>query len=389
MLSTTTSLLGNRRRLLIPSSCVLMLVGLCGCSAQEQSSANRSSTTQDDAQSKKSNVDSPESLKAPFSAESARTSQAGWAQYLGTPVIRKNAIGMQFALIPPGEYTFGVTNDQRETAPGDWFWHIAADHESYVHERIREPFYLGMHEVTRGQFARFVDATGYHSDAEAGLAKGRGYDITEHAFVGSDEYSWRRTGFENGNNHPVVNVTPRDAARFCDWLSEQPDEKRGRWIYRLPTEVEWEYACRAGTQSIFPTGDSPGSLRGAGNYVTESRTSVRVQWAVPGNDDGYRYTAPVGRFESNAWGLFDMSGNVDEICVADLRLSHPVLSNGHASPDETQADVWVFRGGSYCSGFRMCLTAYRGYVPRRDYVNHNIGFRVLAIRSLADGDADE
>ena len=108
--------------------------------------------------------------------------------------------------------------------------------------------------------------------------------------------NWRNAGFPQTDEHPVVNVSWNDAVAFCDWLSQK--ERR---TYRLATEAEWEYACRAGTTTLFSSGDDPKSLVEVAN--------------LGGMDDGHRFTAPVGSLRANAFGLHDMHGNVWEMCA--------------------------------------------------------------------------
>lgn len=119
--------------------------------------------------------------------------------------------------------------------------------------RITKPFYLGIHEVTRGQFCQFILDTGYWTDAEKGERKGIHLVASvdgKRAFPRDPESSWRKVGFEQTDVHPVVGVSWNDATAFCEWLSR----KEGR-TYRLPTEAEWEYACRAGSTTLCWNGD--------------------------------------------------------------------------------------------------------------------------------------
>ena len=129
--------------------------------------------------------------------------------------------------------------------------------------RITKPFYLGTYHVTRGQFRQFVADTAYKTDAEKGERPGAfGWDPDRKEFAADKRYSWRNLGFEQTDEHPVVNVSWNDAAEFCKWLSK----KEGK-TYRLPTEAEWEYACRAGTNTRYYSGDDPEMLAKIGNVA--------------------------------------------------------------------------------------------------------------------------
>ncbi|HEV7998520.1 MAG TPA: bifunctional serine/threonine-protein kinase/formylglycine-generating enzyme family protein, partial [Planctomycetaceae bacterium] len=165
----------------------------------------------------------PPLLASPFDGSAAKRAQEAWATYVKVPVETTNSIGMKLVLIPPGAYMMGPY----------------AGH--YV--RITHPCYFGAYEVTRGQFAQFVAATGHQTLADlspGGIRLDNGETPTK--WEPHKAYTWRAPGFPQGDDHPVVQVAWQDATAFCDWLSR----KEGK-TYRLPTEAEWEYACRAGT----------------------------------------------------------------------------------------------------------------------------------------------
>ena len=143
---------------------------------------------------------------------------------------------MKFVLIPPGEFLMGT--------PADRFG--SAQEKPQHRVRITRPYYLDTHEVTRGEFSQFVAATGYKTEAERD--GGRAATFNAKGDLHEDQNAgWKNPGFEQTDVHPVVIVSWNDAAAFCRWLSE----KEGA-TYRLPTEAEWEYACRAGTTRPTP-----------------------------------------------------------------------------------------------------------------------------------------
>lgn len=133
------------------------------------------------------------------------------------------------------------------------------------------------------------------------------------AFEGrSPQYSWRNPGFKQTDDDPVVNVTWHDAVAMANWLSKKEGKK-----YRLPTEAEWEYSCRAGTRTRYHSGDHPATLLKVANVFDAASKQNWLQWeryALAGND-GFEFTAPVGSFAPNAFGLYDMHGNVWEWCA--------------------------------------------------------------------------
>ena len=180
---------------------------------------------------------------------------------------------------------------------------------------------MGAYAVTLGQFRQFVEATHYATDGERNDAissppnssrqgpGGYGYNA-ETGKLDEDrnpKHNWRNVGFPQTDDHPVTNVSWNDAIKFCEWLSDKEHK-----TYRLPTEAEWEYACRAGTTTRFWSGDNPESLVKIANSYDKSTERIQPEWAkfALKGDDGFEFTAPVGSFRPNAFGLYDMHGNV-------------------------------------------------------------------------------
>jgi formylglycine-generating enzyme required for sulfatase activity len=239
------------------------------------------------------------------------------------PSIVANSLGMKFVLIPAGEFQMG-----REESADSW----ASDFPQYDRERflklgdetplhlvhITRPFYLGQTEVTVGQFRKFIEASGYRPEAERDGTGGYGYNpaydpaktVRGDAFEGRDpRYSWRNPGFPQTEAEPVLNVTWNDAVAMAEWLSRIEGHQ-----YRLPTEAEWEYACLAGTGTRYYNGDDPQQLIAIANAFDADAAENWPRWqvyALKGHDH-YAFTAPVGRFAPNAFGLYDMLGNAWE-----------------------------------------------------------------------------
>ena len=228
--------------------------------------------------------------------------------------------------------------------------------------RITRGFELGKHKVTVGQYRLFLASTHYLSESDR---NGKG---------GTRPEPW----FPQGDDHPVVNVNWNDAHAFCEWLSTK---ENNRVRYRLPTEAEWEYACRAGSTTIFLNGEGPDKLALIGNIADASARRKYPDWTwTIKADDGYVYTSPVGVYAPNAWGLFDMIGNVWEWCEDRYTLDYYKNSPSNDPPGSSFASSRVIRGSPWFINPRRCRPADRGgFAP--DFRCSFLGFRLAAVRS--------
>ncbi len=277
-----------------------------------------------------------------------------------------NSIGMKLVLIPAGKFLMGSPKDEK-----------GRDEDEAQHEvEITKPFYLGTYTVTLGQFRAFVKDAGYQTAAEKDGQGGWGYNAETKKFEGrKPHYNWKNPGFAQMDDHPVVNVTWNDAVAFCDWLSK----KEGK-TYRLPTEAEWEYSCRAGTKTRFYSGDDDDSLKAVANIADASfkEKFPAGNWAASW-DDGYPFTAPVDKFKPNAFGLYDMLGNVWQWCADWYGEDYYKKSPGQ-DPQGPGAGVFrVLRGGSFDCGPRDCRSADRDRIAPSG-LGFNRGFRVVLVR---------
>ncbi len=232
--------------------------------------------------------------------------------------------GIRFRLIPGGVYLLGSPANQ----PGRY------DDEALPHRVSLPRFYISVTEITNAQYARFLKATGYHAPLY-----------------------WQDRNL-NGPNQPVVGVTWDDAGAFCRWLSKVTGA-----ACQLPTENQWEAAARGGlVGKSYPWGDQP---PGAGKVF---RANFRTE--LPGAD-GFRFTAPVGSFPANGYGLFDMAGNVSEWC-RDRYVSP--RTGGPFKPGFLR----LLKGGSWISWPRDLRCAARQSAPPT-YADGYIGFRVVRL----------
>jgi sulfatase modifying factor 1 len=252
------------------------------------------------------------------------------------------------ARIPAGRFEMGSTVEE---AAHDHVIPMIAEGERPRHPVSVAAFLMGRHDVTRGEFARFVAATGYEPDPGCQVWYGA---IKSGFRTGA---SWRDPGYAQTDRHPVVCVNRVDIDAYVAWLSK----KAGR-AYRLPTEAEWEYASRAGTagsrywrddlarQCAFANGASRTYARALPEpafYLKDFPQSLDTNTACA---DGYVFTSPVGAFRPNPFGLYDMLGNVWQ-WTADCRTA------GHeGAPADARARLdpgcagAVWRGGAWYDG---------------------------------------
>ncbi len=317
----------------------------------------------------------------------AATMSIATAHAAPPPDVLINTLGMRFVLLPAGEFTMG--SDESPEALSAAYpdlerrrFEEIADEAPAHRVRITHPFYLGQHEVTVGQFRRFLDRSGYVPDSVADGTGGYGYDAAYDpsksargdAFAGRDpKYSWRDPGFAQGDDHPVVNVTWNDAVAMARWLGEAEGA-----TYRLPTEAEWEYACRAGTRTRYHTGDDPRALLRVANLFDADAQPYWQRWsghALAGHD-GFAFTAPVGSFAPNAFGLHDMHGNVWEWTADWHDERYYARSPTDDPPGPAGGTVRVRRGGSWHTWPFYARCAYRNWnTPLTRYTL--VGMRLL------------
>ncbi len=282
----------------------------------------------------------------------------------------KNSLGMKLVSIPPGRFMMGSP----ETEP-------SREAQETPHEvELTNGFYLSAHEVTVGQFKQFVNATKFRSDGERDEKGAYGIDGAGKIEKMHAKFTWRSPGFEQTDEHPVVNVSWSDAKAFCKWLSEK--EKKS---YRLPTEAEWEHACRAGTKAAYAHGDDPEGLATMGNGADATARAKYPGWSIGiQGKDGYIFTAPVGQFKANAFGLHDMHGNVWEWCE-DWYEPNSYPKGKQVDPTgPTTGKAKVQRGGGWSSDSKRLRSAARIGRDPSAYRGCYLGFRVVLVQATAE-----
>jgi len=226
--------------------------------------------------------------------------------------------GAPMVLIPAGEFEMGSNSGSSDEKP--------------VHTVYVDAFYMDVHEVTVGQYKKFINETGHSAPNWSSVSN---YSPTD--------------------NHPIIYVSWNDAQAYCTWVGK-----------RLPTEAEWEKAARGGlVGKSYPWGDEKPNAGG----------TYRCNYGPGDNDaDGYEYTAPVGSFDPNGYGLYDMAGNVWEWCSDWYDSNYYSVSPSQNPTGPVSGTYQVIRGGSWGSYNCYLHCAFRNYYSP-PYTNNHIGFR--------------
>lgn len=290
-----------------------------------------------------------------------------------------SANGQEFKLVSSGVFMMGNGEPVAELIkkfPGGQ----QSSMETSVSRRVTltQPFYLATRLTTVGDFRRFVEATGYKTTAEQKHAA-RALDPSG-VWADMPGLNWQEPGFEQGSKSPVVCVSYYDALAYVNWLNATaPAEPTlgGKPRYVLPTEAQWEYAARAGATTEYFWGDDPAAGAQYLNAADAGGGPAGQKWtsAFPFSD-GYGATSPVGSFEPNGWGFYDMLGNVWEWCEDRFETygGQPVVDPRGALFGEYR----VLRGGGWDAAPALARCAYRG-ANLPDACNTNYGFRVAII----------
>ena len=234
------------------------------------------------------------------------------------------------------------------------------DSERPVHSVSVPTFKLGKHEITVGQFRRFVEVTGYHTDAERNADGNQGCYTgefrTRDSWGWTSGRSWRNLEYTIRDDQPVVCISWDDARAYTQWLTEQAGE-----TYRLPSEAEWEYAARAGSESKFHFGNSERKLCDYANVADKTKLPDDTNWQDEVKcHDGAVFPVKVGSYRPNAFGLHDMHGNVREWVQDCWNDSYVDAPNDDRAWETGDCSRRVTRGGSWSSTPKSLRSASRG-----------------------------
>jgi formylglycine-generating enzyme len=208
---------------------------------------------------------------------------------------------VEFVNVPPGMFTMGSPADEPDSSDDEKPQHAVT---------FTRPLWVAKYPITKGQYAAFVKAMAYKTEAEEDGVGGWGFNEATNKYEMNPKYTWLNTGWPQTDRHPVVNVNYKDATAYCDWVAKQANRP-----VRLLSEAEYEYANRAGSTTRYPTGDDPLSLEGYANVADRSVKAKRADLTTIDFADGFPFTSPVGQFQPNGFGLHDMTGNVRSWCA--------------------------------------------------------------------------
>jgi formylglycine-generating enzyme required for sulfatase activity len=255
-------------------------------------------------------------------------------------------------VLPAGRFKQGATAEEGSGAfdkPLHWV-------------AIAHPFAMSMNVVTLDEFQAFVTATGRDM---------QGCDTYDGAWKHVATASWQNPGFAQTGAHPVTCASWNDAQAYASWVSSKAGHR-----YRLPSASEWEYAARSGAAATVPWGSTAADACASANVADQSAAQQFPGWSVFGCSDGWVYTAPVGTFKTNAFGLNDMLGNVfqwTQDCWNANYAGAPV--DGSARSDGNCAEREL-RGGSWFSTPGYVRSNYRNHFPV-DYRTSSVGIRLV------------
>jgi formylglycine-generating enzyme required for sulfatase activity len=310
----------------------------------------------------------PSRAAAPFDEKRAKFHQKRWSGYLHLPVVKTNSIGMSLVLIPPGEFDMGSTPEEvaryleigKKTNQPKWWFDTISGEGPQHRVKITRPFYLGMYQVTQVEYEKVMGVNPSAFTEHQMDLSGFSPPLSEEIASVRPDYRKRATGM-NTSRHPVDSVSWDDATEFCRRLSAMPAERAAGRVYHLPTEAEWEYACRAGTTTRWYCGDDEAALR-------------EFTWL---GEIAHGMTHPVGEKKPNAWGLYDMHGNVYQWCADRFSKDYYQQSPPSDPAGPRAGSARVMRGGTWlfpASRGRSASRVPYGAVLR----NHAFGFRVVA-----------
>ncbi|MEM7697639.1 MAG: SUMF1/EgtB/PvdO family nonheme iron enzyme [Verrucomicrobiota bacterium] len=321
-----------------------------------------------------------------------------------------SALSGEFVRIEAGHFVRGNMTDrlERDFPKAIHAQYYGASEKPWHPVILTRPFEISTTEVSVKEWRGFIRSTDYTPESVASGRGMRGWSPSQYGegeqddwprdpvfdFVVDPKFTWEQPGFEQGGDHPVVGITWNDAVAYCQWMSERTGRE-----HRLPTEAEWEYVAKAGLAfQHFHWGNA---IRGRINELANI-ANVEMERHRPGtamrkwlvnveteSGDGHIFTAPVGSFPPNPWGIHDLNGNVFEWCQdyfherayekwEPKQGPNPVAIDpaNHSEKNTETSEMRVIRGGSFYTGPLAARSSARGYFDAGDAAAY-IGFRVV------------
>lgn len=261
-------------------------------------------------------------------------------------------------VVPSGRFMMGASEEEARSLGVEA--HLSARERPVHAVRIAKPFAMSRYEITRGQWAVFVKETDYALARPCRSVKTPDAQTEGAPWKAQLDYrndrTWDNPGFEQTDNHPAVCLSMDDAAAYLSWISKKTGQ-----TYRLPSEAEWEYAARGGTQTAFPFAYDPKTVCKFANTSDKSfeNHNPKLGRSSAQCDDGFIWTSPVGSFPPNAFGLYDMVGNAWE-WVADCHHDNYEGAPGDGSVWKGPEDCeYVARSGGWSSAASGARPSFR------------------------------
>ncbi|MCP4050905.1 MAG: formylglycine-generating enzyme family protein, partial [bacterium] len=269
----------------------------------------------------------------------------------------QNSAGMELVYIKPGTFLMGPDYELPYDGHENEFPHKVT---------LTKGFYMQTTETTIGQWKMFIRDTKYTTKSEK---DGFSWHIGgfRYSHFKKKGFYWKNTGYKYNDNFPVTNISYDDCLSFLKWLSKKEGAN-----YRLPTEAEWEYACRAGTTTHFPGGNLQKRLGIYDKRFNKKLDKIAWYWGNSGKKPNQ-----VGLKEPNPWGLYDILGNVEEFCLDEYTLKYPdkhMVDPLFTEKINRNWKIWVIRGGSCIHPQGFATSSIRAGAYNGD---NTIGFRVV------------
>ena len=285
----------------------------------------------------------PAHLQSPFDLKTANASQKEWASHLGRNVVETNSVGIKLAIIPPGGFLMGSPKGEKGFAN-------EKDDDAPQHRvQITKPFYISIYTVTQTEYLRVM---GENPSWFSNLSTAR---VISGPLKGIDTAAF-----------PVEKVSWDSAQLFCKRLTKIEGKS-----YRLPTEAEWEYACRAGTTAPFNVGATLSSAQA--NFIGN-----RHLYEDSPRGPVIGHPCAVGSFQPNSFGVYDMHGNIAQWCQDWYDANYYAISPPDNPQGPASGESRVMRGGCYDTFAAYCRSAFR------DRADHDARLKFVGFRIVCD-----